>query len=207
MEFDNIIFMRERAVNRRGESEEKTYMDKRTVRDEILKRRSVLTPEEVKRLSRIICDMARRLESYEKAEDICLYMPVRNEVDVGYLAKKARSEGKNIWLPKVEGRNMNFYFCDEKTELRTGAYGIYEPVSERILTAGDKTLVVMPGAVFSRNRDRIGYGGGYYDRFLSAHSKCMTAAVCYSFQILEEIPHEDHDIKPEALVSEKEILM
>ena len=65
----------------------------------------------------------------------------------------------------------------------------------------------MPGAVFSEARDRIGYGGGYYDRYLSEHVLCHTLAVCYELQIVEDLPTEEHDIRPDAVISERRILL
>lgn len=181
--------------------------DKKTIREEILDIRKKLKKEEIKDLSETICDIVQKLKIYKEAEDVCLYMPINNETDVRYLAETARNGGKRVWLPKVIGSEMEFYAYDEGTKLIEGAYNIQEPESDNILKPDETTLVIMPGAAFSEHRDRIGYGGGYYDKYLEKHPKCMTMAVCYSFQIVDELPAEEHDIKPQVIVSEEKILL
>lgn len=168
--------------------------------------RSGLSEDEVRLYSEKICGILSDTEQYRRAGNVCLYMPIRNEVDVTLIVERARADGKNIWLPRVRDGRMHFHMYDEKTSLVHGAFGIQEPDSERVLVPDGRTLVVMPGAVFSEGRDRIGYGGGYYDRFLEEYGECMTAAVCYDFQIAAEIPAEVHDIRPEIVVSERRII-
>jgi 5-formyltetrahydrofolate cyclo-ligase len=96
---------------------------------------------------------------------------------------------------------MEFYIYDEATALINGAYNILEPASDEILEPDSDTLIIMPGAVFSKDKKRIGYGGGYYDRYLAEHPECKTIAVAYNFQILDEIPYEEHDMCPDLIVN------
>ena len=175
-------------------------MDKKELRKEILSKRSLLSAEDVKKMSTIICSNVIQEDIYAKAHNLCLYIPVRNEVDACLLIDDARMRGKRIWLPKVDGTEMDFYLYEKDTELISGAYNIPEPVSEVALKPDENTLVIMPGAVFSRKGDRIGYGGGYYDRYLEKHPACKTIALCYDFQIKEEIPTELHDIRPDQII-------
>ena len=98
---------------------------------------------------------------------------------------------------------MDFYTYNEQTALVEGAYHILEPDSMVQLEpekTGGTCLIVMPGAVFTRSCDRIGYGGGYYDRYLAAHPDCHTAAVGYAIQIVDSIMTEATDIKPEVVL-------
>lgn len=186
---------------------ETTGKTKKEIRKEILKRRAALEESVVAETSESICNIIQALELYKDAEDLCLYMPIRNEVDLAVLRKAAWEEGKRVWLPKVNGDRMEFHFFGEDSGLAEGAYGILEPETEEILDPGEATLVVMPGAVFSKAHDRIGYGGGYYDRYLSEHPQCRTLAVCHDLQIVEELPAEEHDIRPDAIVSEERVLL
>ena len=163
--------------------------------------------EEVSALSEKICAMAAVTDAFKGAEDICLYMPVNNEVDVRPMIDEAGSYGKRIWLPRVEGRDMDFYSYSPGDGLAAGPFGIMEPVSREVLEPGEGTLVIMPGAVFSVDHGRIGYGGGYYDRYLAENPLCRTLAVCYDFQILDEIPMDAHDIRPDMIVSESRVMM
>ena len=90
-------------------------------------------------------------------------------------------------------------------DIITGAYDIRESRSEEILEPGEGTLIIMPGAVFTPWKDRIGYGGGFYDRFLDEHPECKTIAVCYDLQVVDELPVEAHDRKPDYVVCETSV--
>lgn len=181
-------------------------MNKKEIRKEILKKRRELADEEVIMSSEIICKKISEMEVYKSANDICLYMAINNEVDPSLLIEDSLSRGKNIWLPKVDGKTMDFFRFSYETKLVIGPYGIKEPDSETMLLPDEKTLIIMPGAVFSKERDRIGYGGGYYDRYLYLNPCCKTLAIAYDFQVLEKIPAENHDIKPEYIVTESKII-
>ena len=181
--------------------------EKNEIRKEMLSRRKSMDKSTADELSKKICAVVQALDLYKSAEDLCLYMPVNNETDVMYLAKAAFCDGKNIWMPKVNGREMDFFLWDENTEMEKGAFGIPEPKSQIKLEPNENTLVIMPGAAFSLKYERIGYGGGYYDRFLEKHPECKTAAVCFGFQILPELPSEEHDIKPNAIICEDKVLL
>lgn len=179
---------------------------KREIRNEILKKRKALCAEDVRKLSQAICGRVCGMQEYRKSKSLCLYMPINNEVDVTYIMNAARREEKSIWLPRIAAGDMKFCLYEEGKPPVMGAFGILEPDSWKTLKADENTLVIMPGSVFSEKRDRIGYGGGYYDVFLHDNPQCMTAAVCYDFQILPELPAEEHDIKPDIIVSSKRIL-
>ena len=174
--------------------------NKKELRKEILDIRRSLSDYDVKLHSEAICSRLQDTEQYRRADNVCLYMPIRNEVDVTLIVERARADGKTVWLPRVREGLMHFHLYDEETALVGGAFGIQEPDSENVLVPGGETLVVMPGAVFSEKRDRIGYGGGYYDRYLAAHPDCHTAAVGYAIQIVDSIMTEETDIKPEVVL-------
>ncbi|MCB6992575.1 5-formyltetrahydrofolate cyclo-ligase [bacterium 210820-DFI.6.37] len=181
-------------------------VEKREIRKRILKQRKAMDQETVTLLSGEICRRAIALSRREGARNIAVYMPINNEVDTGALIELAEAEGKRIWLPRITDGEMDFFHYDKETPLEEGPYHILEPASREILVPDADTLIFMPGAVFSIARDRIGYGGGYYDRYLRRHPACGTAALCYDFQIVEEVPAEPHDIRPQRIISERRIL-
>lgn len=183
-----------------------TAMSKKEIRRKILSERKAIDERTVEKCSGNVCKSVELLNSYACSENLCLYMPINNEVDVTPMIDGALKNGKKVWLPKVSGDEMEFYRYDRNTPLITGKYNIQEPDSEEMLIPDGKTLVIMPGAVFSEKKDRIGYGGGYYDKYLSRYPMCMTVAVCYDFQILDDIPAEDHDMRPQKIVSDKRII-
>ena len=188
---------------------------KRTLRKDILTKRKQLSSDTVLSYSKIICNKIIHTKAYQSSSKICLYMPIQNEVDVTLLFKDIIAEGKDIYLPKLISntnysetnagnyKTMNFYKYIVGSKMITGAYNILEPDSSELLHPDDKTLVIMPGAVFSKNMKRIGYGGGYYDRYLSNNSQVFTIAVAYDFQILDDIPNSKYDIAPQLIISEQ----
>lgn len=176
---------------------------KKELRKSILKKRASMSRESVEKFSQIICNRLTESDIYKSAENICLYIPIKNEVEVTYIIDAAIDNGKRIWLPRIIEDTMEFYHYDRSvTLIPDHRYNIPEPQSDRRLIPDNKTLIIMPGAVFSVKRDRIGYGGGYYDRYLSKYPICRTAAVCYNFQIVDNIPSDVHDVKPDVIVSE-----
>lgn len=176
---------------------------KKELRKLILEKRLEMPKETVHELSAQICNKVKDMQEYRDAKDICMYMPANNEVDVTFLIEDAWAKGKNVWLPKTAGRRMDFYKFDSTTPLSEGSYKMLEPESDIMLEPDEKTLILMPGVAFSLDGGRIGYGGGYYDIYLQQWNDCTTIAVCYDFQILDELPIEEHDMKPDFIISEK----
>ncbi len=178
---------------------------KNELRKEILAQRMELADEQVQEMSIRICNKIKEMKEYVEAEDICMYMPANNEVDLTYLIEDAWSRGKTVWLPKTSGRRMDFFRFDGNTPLSEGPYKILEPQSDVILEPDEKALILMPGVAFSMDGGRLGYGSGYYDIYLAQHHWSTTAAVCFDFQIIEKLPIEEHDIKPDFIISEKNV--
>lgn len=174
---------------------------KKELRDEILKKRHELTTEEVNHLSTEVVNGIRETDAYKKAKKICIYMPFRNEVDVTKLMNF--DDDKEFYIPRVEGEEMWFYAYKKNDELVEGTYGILEPANDEKLVPDEETLVIMPGAVYSVFGYRIGYGAGYYDRFLAKNDMCSTIGACYDFQILGSVPYEAHDVKADSVISDK----
>lgn len=185
---------------------------KKEIRKAILAERRALDEETIALASQVICRKIMDIDIYEEAENLCLYMPINNEVDVLLLASAAVQTGKKVWVPKVIEKGtigqagemvFNRYTGAECTV--TGAYDITESTSDQILDPNDRTVIIMPGAVFTPWRDRIGYGGGFYDRFLSEHPMCKTIGACFDLQVVPELPVEEFDMKPDYVVSETSI--
>ena len=186
-------------------------MTKKEYRETALYLRESLNPSEVAYTSRGICEDIIELDEYKQAENLCLYMHIHNEIILDTLMDAAFEDGKKVWLPKVSNKSseentMDFYRYQKGMKLINGAYNIPEPDSTEKLTPDDKTLIIMPGAVYSEDRKRIGYGGGYYDRYLSEHTMCHTIAVCFELQIFPDIPSDPHDIRPDMIVTEERII-
>lgn len=181
-------------------------MTKKEIRNHILSIRKSLTEAEVNRLSNVICNRLSDSMLLKDVLDICFYMPIQNEVDLSGLLPKCRENQIHMWLPRISDGCMDFYQYTEHTPLIEGAYHILEPDNDTKLLPDARTLILTPGSVFSVKGDRIGYGGGYYDRYMKQYPFCKYVAVCYDFQILDDIPCEEHDQKPDVIISEKRII-
>lgn len=157
-------------------------------------------------------EIERRAISHEwflKASIVCCYVDFRGEVGTKGIIREAWRLGKKIFVPRVENAGMEFFRLSSFEELKAGAFGIPEPTKrpkEAVRICAEGNLMIMPGVAFDRKRNRIGYGGGYYDRYVSAHPKLHTMALAFEYQILPEVPHDPTDIRPDIIVTERRIL-
>lgn len=181
-------------------------MTKKEIRNQILAIRRELEEDTVISFSKSICSRIITEGLLDDVRDICLYMPIKNEVALDELLNVCRQKNINIWLPRIIDNIMDFYLYASDTKLIVGTYNILEPDNTTKHIPNTHTLVIVPGSVFSVNGDRIGYGGGYYDRYMTQYPYSKYLAVCYDFQILKELPCEDHDQKPDIILSEQRII-
>ncbi len=190
-------------------------MDKRELRTIYIAKRQTIPTEVKQEKSRQILERLVELPEYQNADNILAYASRKGEVITDEMILDALSLGKNVFCPKVtdvEKSEMEFVRIDSLEEMSEGAFGIREPeITESSDIAKEldpeETLVIMPGAVFDRQLNRIGYGAGFYDRYLSAHPYYRTVAVCFACQISDEIIDADvNDIKPMMLINENETI-
>ena len=133
-----------------------------------------------------------------------IMQPELQKIQKKYLIKEAWKAGKEVAVPKVVGKDMVFYKLTDFARLEPGYFGIPEPVSGEIVN-WSKALMIMPGVAFDRANHRVGYGGGFYDRYLEKHPQLERVAIAFSFQMLPEVPTEPTDICPQIIVTEEEI--
>ena len=206
-------------------------------RREALERRRRLTPQERERAGGQILSALCGLAAYREAGRLLVYASIGDEVPTRELIGRALSEGKEVYCPRVEGKGiMSFYRIRKPEELTPGFRGIPEPPAEEARRyrpavreafrdvspdrrGSGPDLIVMPGAAFDRSLGRLGYGGGFYDRFLQTLTEktgteteagtpagLRRIAVCFSCQLLERLCQEETDIRPELIVTEEEII-
>ena len=185
-------------------------MEKNEIRAQILARRDALSPEEIEEKSRLIFEKLVNMEEYRDAENILVYASMGSEVRTDDIILDALANGKKVFCPKVTDKKngvMEFVRITALEDLSEGYFGIREPqITAESELAGDEltgTLVIMPGVAFDKDGNRIGYGGGFYDRYLLKHGLNQTIALCFQAQITDEIIGiEDTDIKPAIILSE-----
>lgn len=184
-----------------------------SIRNQILSLRNALPINECEEKSNIIMQNVLSLLSVQKAEYVLCYASYKSEVQTDILIKELLKEGKKVYLPRVCGEKMDFYRIRSLIDLTEGYKGIPEPEAActerftRTMWEKDKARVVMllPGVAFSESGARIGYGKGYYDRYLS-HIPCMERiSLCYELQMVEAIPADTYDIPMTIIVTEEKI--
>ena len=182
-------------------------LEKKTeIRKQILSIRSQAGAERITRCSGLIFDRVIRMEAFRTADTIFAYMDCKNEVQTRQLIRKAWELGKQTAVPKVLGDRMEFYYIQSFSEVKTGCFQVPEPAGSPHALARDvDALVLVPGVAFDPMRNRIGYGKGYYDRYLSEHPGHPTIALAFSWQMVDAVPYTMYDIRPDCLVTEQKV--
>lgn len=169
-------------------------MDKTELRREIRARKRAMTEEEIETRSARLARLFFASEAYQKAKTIYGYLPYNQEVRTVPMLERALKDGKKVAVPKVYGEEMKFLYLDDLNAVAKGYAGIPEPIADEPVAQDETALVLMPGLAFDPQGHRIGYGGGFYDKFLAAEPNHPTLALCYEFQMLPKLDVEDHDI-------------
>lgn len=178
-------------------------MDKDALRQEMKKSRREFDKKE--EASKKACNFIINMEEYKKAKCIVVYMSAFGEVDTSYIIEDAKKNGKKIAVPISNPLNNTLTISYLTDNLKKGAYGISEPAEKENVPFSEPEFIVVPGICFDKKGGRVGFGKGYYDRFLAA-AKGFKAGLCYSIQITDEIDLNPHDIKMDAVVSENGII-
>lgn len=176
-------------------------MNKQQLRRRIRAAKKAIPPEEIARRSRLLCSMVLETDAYRQAHTIYGYLPFNQEVDTLPLLQQALADGKQVALPKCRGKEMDFILLSDLSRIRHTAFGVPEPLEDTPLACDSSALVIVPGLVFDRRGYRIGYGGGYYDRFLAGEPSHPTIALCFDFQLIDQLEPEPHDIPVMTLFS------
>ena len=169
-------------------------MDKKALRRQIREKKQAMTEAEIASKSVRLGELFAASDLYQNAETIYFYLPYNQEVRTVPMLERALGEGKRVAVPKVYGDTMKFIYLENLDQIAKGYAGIPEPINDEPVAEDRKALVLMPGLAFDREGHRIGYGGGFYDRFLAAEPEHPTLALCYDFQMLEKLETEEFDI-------------
>ncbi len=186
---------------------------KSRIRKEILDVRDSLSGEDRTVLDRMIRERLFELTEWETAENILIYLSFGSEADTWEIAKTALSSGKRVYCPRItdSGKSeMVFVRLADIKGVEKNAMGISEPTGTGVFSHDEDALMIMPGVAFSTSHERIGYGGGYYDRYLASHDVRHCLAICYECQIREcfdaEGPVTDAlDVRPHIMITEKRL--
>ena len=169
-------------------------MDKKELRKKIREQKRAMTAAEIEERSRKLGELFLGSEAYRSAKSIYGYLPYNQEVRTVSMLEQAQKDGKRVAVPKCYGDEMRFIWLDDLTAVEKGYAGIPEPVADGPVADDETALVLMPGMAFDPQGHRIGYGGGFYDKFLAQEPNHPTLALCYEFQMLPYLETEEFDI-------------
>ena len=178
-------------------------MDKKALRREIGAKKSALTPDEIERRSAILADRLFDTPQYRGCRALYAYLSFNQEVRTNPIIERAWADGKRVAVPKVIGDEMVFIWIDNFDNLAPqGAFNITEPIEDGPVADDATALVLMPGLAFDPEGHRVGYGGGFYDRYLAMQPNHPLVALCYDFQLLDRLEVESHDIPVELVITD-----
>ena len=170
-------------------------MNKKEMRAIIRSKKRAMTESQIVSASARLGELLRSCELYRNAKTIYGYLPYNQEVRTVPMLEQAILDGKRVAVPKCYGEQMRFiYISDFEREVAPGYANIPEPIADGPVAEDTTALVLMPGLAFDPQGHRIGYGGGFYDRFLSAEPDHPTLALCYGFQMVDHLETEEFDI-------------
>lgn len=182
-------------------------MTKKEIRAEVKKRRAEADLTALHEASARILERFTALAEYKEASLLLAYVDAKREVETRPLMHKAWQDGKRVAAPRVDGDGVMYYYVIESLDdLEPGSFGIMEPKKGCPLCETETGLMLMPGVAFDEYCHRVGYGGGYYDRYLERHPELIHIALAFEFQLFSEVPFEEHDILPQRIVTEERIL-
>ncbi len=180
------------------------------MRRESIARRDALSAEDIQSKSSRILESLIGMDEYRDSENVLVYASMRSEVPTDDIILDALAMGKKVFCPRVtdpDDAQMMFREIESPEDLKEGYYGIREPEIPEGYEEPEfdpkTTILIVPGVAFDRERNRIGYCGGFYDRFLRLHPELKSVALSFECQIMDEpIPVEAHDKKPDVLITE-----
>ena len=186
-------------------------LNKKLLRKEILTKRSLLTQENIQEYSNKIQNTLYEMDEYKNAKRIMCFVSNGSEVDTHPLIDRAILDGKSIVVPITVSKTKELLVSDlfSLSELEVGFYNIEVPKKEFLRLVDPRTidLVLVPGVALAKDGYRVGYGGGYYDRFLAKlDSSIPKIALGFDLQVVDEVPTEHFDISVDLILTEKGII-
>ena len=181
---------------------------KKDIRGKVKQYRKEATKEQIIENSNRICETFLSLPEYKNATTVFAYVHTKNEVETKKVLEQCWKDKKTVAVPKVFGKHMKFYVIHSYEDLEEGYFGIPEPKHETLQEIiCEDGLMILPGIAFDGFKHRVGYGGGFYDRYLEEHPNMKKIAFAFEFQMFEMVPYEAFDIQPEKIITETRIIV
>ena len=175
-------------------------MDKKALRKQIREKKQAMTETEIVEKSNQLALQFVSSAYYRNAKVIYGYLPYNQEVRTIPILQQAIQDGKKVAVPKVYDDEMRFIYLEDLADVAPGYAGIPEPIADEPVADDPSALVLMPGLAFDPAGHRVGYGGGFYDRFLEAEPDHPTVALCYDFQMFDALDTDSFDIPVDCVI-------
>ena len=179
-------------------------IQKAALRKHLLEKRDATSAEIREISSNKISQNLKQIDLFNDSQNIASYFPIGSEVNTNHIMLDILEQGKNLLLPKIVNDNLEFYVIPNLGKLEKGQFDIMEP-KDSCERAEKIDCVLVPTIGISKSGDRLGYGRGYYDKFLSS-TDAVKISLTYSKQIVKSIPNESHDIKIDLIITEDKII-
>lgn len=176
-------------------------MDKVTLRNKMIQKRLDLSSEEHITKSNLIISKLKQHPDFINAKILGIYVSFKNEVDTIALIQEI-IKTKKVSVPKTNHHEMDFYLIDSLEELKLGTYSILEPHNNRLIDKNKIDLLIVPIVAYDRNNNRLGYGGGFYDRYLKDYHGSIIG-LAFAFQQVKNLPVESYDLPIKTIIDEK----
>lgn len=186
-----VKFSADKKELRRTAKEKRRNIDNKTIKDDA------------------VCKNLFSLNEYKDAQTVLCYMSLDDEICTDGIVQNSLSLGKKVAVPfcKDGNGNMDFYYIKSFDDLKIQSFGVREPIVEKCAKVTDfsNCIIILPGLCFDKNGNRLGYGKGYYDRFLQIHP-LISVGLCYNNLIVPKVPTDEYDKKADIIVSESQII-
>jgi len=174
-------------------------MNKQILRNKYKQIRKNIKDKE--KLDSIIFNKIVSLKEYKQSKLILTYVSLKEEVDTIKLIKYSLEEGKRVAVPKCEGNDIIFYYIYTLEDLEEGNFGILEPKTNEVVNKFDNSICIIPGIAFDKENNRLGYGKGFYDRFLENY-KGIKIGLTYRECICDKIDTDENDVKMDMIIKD-----
>lgn len=157
-----------------------------------------------KKKSQIITNKIIEMEAFKKSKVIAVYKNFKSEVDTTKLIEYAINQGKIVALPKVCGKDLKFYRINTCHDILVkNTFGIEEPVKDEtnFIEKNQIDLIIVPGICFDKENNRLGFGKGYYDRYLKDYNG-LTIGICFKEQVIDLLPISPNDVKVQKIITD-----
>jgi len=183
-----------------------TKLDKKNLRGIYSKKRLEMSNSDFLKKSEQICKKVLALPQISTKKNFSTYLPTNNEVDTKILIDDLIAQAKTVLVPCYFKRSKDYHFSKFTNwhQLEKGPFGILQPKNPKIVDSSGIEIAILPGLAFSKDGVRLGYGKGVFDKLLSI-TNALKISLAYDFQIIDEIPREEHDLLMDLIVTEKTI--